>query len=492
MTDTNRFYFTDTATATLEYSGEGTLTTDDFSPSDAETTTRDDAWADFFDNDEHSSSTDSSAPQTSKTMEFVQFDATIAQPIVQPYFHDGEIRYFKKDAGELRQAQAQLKHLPWTMGHPDDGRVTDTAEIRGFWTDPEYDDGQHATLNIPTNDPEAIRYAVDNSEVSVGFSGVLDWVDDPDTKYDAVQRNMAYDHVASVEDGRCSTEDGCGIHTDSDADIHGHVFEDAIRSQTTEEGDVSGESDWSDGDWVWFNHQGERRHGQVTEAEAGRTLIILYDEDEQELTDEVVLKASSSVHEWVGPFTDSCPGDTCHCGCHTGVAQSTDQQTTDTTDITDSMTTIHEFIDENDLEKEDVLDSLGVEVPDEPTYFYDGQPSADELAEDFDAVDLLMDSKEDLEEKVENLTDSLEAYEEQEAEAKIEELTDLTDNWDGDELREQYENDEITLDRLDERIEIAEDMLGSETTTVEDQTDSADDTTEESGGRHDLREKTKV
>jgi hypothetical protein len=254
---TERYFFTDTAHGELHYVGDD-VTVDgenDVNASDLETVTLDSKWNDFFDTDE-----------------YVQFEATVAQPIVQPYFYDGELHYFRKDETELRQAQAQLDNLPWTVGHPPKDRVTTADQIRGFWSDAHYDGGQKATVNIPANDTEAIRFAVDNGDVSVGFSGTLDWVD-ADGKTDAVQRNMAYDHVASVENGRCPPERGCGLHTDDGkAHLHGddhatngrrydessvttrhvHVHTDAVQTKMSEEDGMHGDMDpeYAEGDWV--------------------------------------------------------------------------------------------------------------------------------------------------------------------------------------------------------------------------------------------------
>lgn len=470
----DRLYFTDTAAASLEYTGEGTLTTDDFSPSDAETVTRDGPWTDFFD-----------------TNEFVQFDATVARPIVQPYVHKGKLQFFKKDEAEFKRTQAQLQHLPWTIEHPDEGRIKTTDDIRGIWENPRYEDGQQATLNVPANDPDAIQFAVDSQGVSMGFSGTIEWVDDESVDYDGVQRDYVYDHVASVDDDppRCPPERGCGLHTDAidtdpaNLDGHGHVH-DAAQTPNVDES-----VEWSAGDWVAFTTGGERHHGKLVHVDAERALVRQWITSEERFNDQSTAVATENLSEWVGPFEDSCPGDTCHCGCH--VASTTNQSTT-----ADSMTTIHEFIDENDLEREDVLDSLNVEQNDAPTDFYDGQPSADELAEDFDAVDLLLDSKNDLEDQVEDLQDALADYEQREAEEKIETLTDITDKWDADDLTEQYEDGDLTLDRIEERIEIARDLVGDQTTTVEDETDDGGDVadhdldTTESGG-FDLRTRTK-
>jgi len=596
MDSTERQFFTDTATASLSYAGEGDIkvTNDDGGiedvTDDLDTTTIDSPWAEFFGTDE-----------------FVQFEATVAQPIVQPYVHDGQLAKFRKDEDELKRAQAQLDNLPWTKGHPPHKRVRSATQIEGFWSDPYYEDGQQATLNVPANNEEALEYAITNDDVSVGFSGELDWVEDDEVEYDATQRNMAYDHVASVEQGRCSSEQGCGLHTDSaginanedgaDGDTlgyvnpdtehtevhaHGHVFSDNVRSGQTEEPDG-----FDEGDWVaWTDSSGDRRHGQLSMVSGNRAIVREYDTEVSEFTDENITVATSSLSEWVGPQADECPGP-CSCGLHDGpfadnapegiyvedgswfgvapaenpddepkfdlnncndvkdafnlrnngdidIATDTlvnriqraadfhdcpdsqrpwtdadnttgvqpDDQTDTDTDTTTHMSddkTLSEFIDEQNLTAEDVIDALDVEVPTEPTAHYDGEPTADELSEDFDAVDLLIDEKETLESEVEELSDSLAEYRKTEYEQKVDDLVDLTDKWEKDELMEKFDADEDawTIDDVEDRIELVEDLKSSEATTItdsgEDGGDGLDTDIETTNqGRFDLRERTKI
>jgi len=317
----NVHYFTDTTTS-LTYTGDGDLSGDDgVDTSGADTVTRGDHWADFFDTDQ-----------------FVRFDATLAQPIDQPYVYNGELKTFRKEEDELRNAQAQIDNMPWTMGHPPRDRVEHASQIRGVWTNPRWSDGQVASVDIPANDPEAIQFAVEHDEVSIGFSGVLDWVDDGDV--DAVQRDIAYDHGASVENGRCPPEDGCGLHTDA-AD-HGHVLTDSehgVRTQNTEDASNSHQH----GDWVRWESSGGTAHGRIDEivrdgcttrgkgdrevcAEDGDPAVVVevYDDETGESTDEMVRHKLSTLNSWSGPTTDGvagCPVGTCSdgpcsCGLH--------------------------------------------------------------------------------------------------------------------------------------------------------------------------------
>jgi hypothetical protein len=161
------------------------------------------------------------------------------------------------------------------------------------------------------------------------------------------------------------------------------------------------------------------------------------------------------------------------------------------------------FIDENELTVEDVVDALDVDIPSEPTAFYDGEPSVEQLADDFDAVDILVDEKQSLEEEVSDLTDSLREARRPVYKEKAQQLAEMTHKWgDSEELMERFDADDErwSVDDLDEKIELVEDITGSTTTTIDSETDTetelvADndgsvensdiDTT--SNGRYDLR-----
>jgi len=171
------------------------------------------------------------------------------------------------------------------------------------------------------------------------------------------------------------------------------------------------------------------------------------------------------------------------------------------------MTTITEFLDENDLSAADVIDALDIDpsnvadVPEEPTDFYDGEPSIEDLADDFDAVDLLADKKESLEAEVASLTDEVRAAKRPVFEEKAEELAALTDKWgEKDELLDRFEAEDADLrwdvSDITDKIELVEDIKGEQTTTVGDEqggesttdSDPAFDTTDH--GRFDLRQNT--
>jgi len=672
-----RRFFADSPTQTLEAT---TAVDADFDASNAETVTLESPWNDFFGTDE-----------------YVEFRATVAQPIKQPYFYDGELRVFKKSEAELKRAQAQIENLYWTMGHPDQNRVTNADQIRGFWTSPHYDDGQHAKLRVPANDTDAVRFAVQNDNVSVGFGGDLDWTDEADG-YDAVQRQMAYDHIASVEQGRCSPEDGCQLHADNDGPVHGTVSplneeivedtsstdelagdsilsktsNDAVRTTKTGEDEYTESSDdmnpsYSEGDWVkweWSGGMGygrvksvhtdgpvsanditrnpsekgepaykidhwdedagefgntklaydsnlkdandprnsgdsthedsshsngdwvsfkrpdddERRFGRVSSVDSGRALVTEYNLDAHTLADEPMMVGESALSPWAGPYTDSCDVATsqsegaatsaagaaddgeCSCGCHvdgeimdvisydglmggeldkseipsegyenhyvfdgdTKTASSfplvdadgnlrrgnvdaawetyghaddeelllkvlaqankrfanangysaplsedslTEAMTDSVSDDDPEYMNIHEFIDENGLSTEEVIDKLNIDVPESPNDFYDSEPSVDNLRDDFTAVESLADSKESLETEVEQLNDELQQHRVEEFRDRAERLCELVDR-DIDDLVERFNDDELTIEEVNDKISVAEDAIGTEPTTI--------------------------
>lgn len=123
-----------------------------------------------------------------------------------------------KPFDELEAAARFADGIPITREHPDAGIVTDRAEILGFLKNPiAENDELKGILEISDRDLIADVQSGKIKEVSIGFfcnldhtTGTLD-----STTYDAVQRGIFLNHVAAVENGRCSIEDGCGFNMDS-------------------------------------------------------------------------------------------------------------------------------------------------------------------------------------------------------------------------------------------------------------------------------------
>jgi hypothetical protein len=148
------------------------------------------------------------------TDRFHKAEYVVTQPAEQPYFVDGQQYTFTKPRDELKEAQWRLDNLPWTIEHPPEKRVVEIDEARGFWRGPYYDEGvdeQRAHLYVPANDDEALQYAAEHDGVSVGFTHGLARVDEYDgtiggdvtlDNVDALQTDLYYDHVATVESPR--------------------------------------------------------------------------------------------------------------------------------------------------------------------------------------------------------------------------------------------------------------------------------------------------
>ena len=176
--------------------------------------------------------TDTNVAEQFDTTEFYQIPAVVARPIKQPYQYGDSLMTFVKPRQELKDAAWSLDNAPWTHNHPDTKMVKDSSDIRGFWTDPRYIDSLdnlEAFLNIPTNDEESMEFIEENGDVSVGFYNRVTRVDAYDgvvglqdglSDVDGYQTDMYFDHVASVSRGRCSSEQGCGVH-DGSGQMHG-------------------------------------------------------------------------------------------------------------------------------------------------------------------------------------------------------------------------------------------------------------------------------
>ena len=153
------------------------------------------------------------------TDRFYKIDATLARPIRQTYqTYDGEV-VMKKPADELRDAAWSADNAPVTLGHPSSQIVDSVDLVHGFVRQPHWDsddEALQASVYIPVSDTRAKSWIEDNDGVSIGF-----W-NEPEAPpeqiaddVDRIQTNLYVDHVAIVETGRCSREDGCGLAADA-------------------------------------------------------------------------------------------------------------------------------------------------------------------------------------------------------------------------------------------------------------------------------------
>lgn len=162
-----------------------------------------------------------------ETREFYKIPATVARPVEQTYLMGDEEVTLMKPREELKKAAWSLHNAPWTLGHPDTRTVKSIDDVKGFWRDPRYIDSLDsldADLYVPINNDAGKEYLEQYGDVSVGFYNVLSPVTDyagvvgrvDDTEgLDGFQTHIYFDHCASVPAGRCSSEQGCGIHKDN-------------------------------------------------------------------------------------------------------------------------------------------------------------------------------------------------------------------------------------------------------------------------------------
>lgn len=132
-----------------------------------------------------------------------------------------------KPRDELEKAAQFADGIAITRSHPEAGIVTDQAEILGTFRNPEMVDEELSGVLRITN-KSLIGDVLDGTlkEVSGGFFCNLDRTASGDyegTHYDATQKNILLNHVAIVDRGRCSLEDGCGIQMDSPPELRGKL-----------------------------------------------------------------------------------------------------------------------------------------------------------------------------------------------------------------------------------------------------------------------------
>jgi chromosome segregation ATPase len=165
------------------------------------------------------------------------------------------------------------------------------------------------------------------------------------------------------------------------------------------------------------------------------------------------------------------------------------------------MTDIKQYIEDNDLDAEDVIDALDLNVAqDDDRFDFDSfvegmtidalAESNDEVAtlvedksELEDRVDVLEDKKKSLEDDIEELQSDLESYRDEERETLVDEITDLTSAWDEDSLLDE------DIEELQTKKSIAEDAATSPSTpdngSSDDTSNGNTETTTDSGSDDD-------
>lgn len=439
--------------------------------------------------------------------------ATVARPIKQPYLVGDDIEWYKKPAEELDKAAWSFDNAPFTLGHPDTGMVKNVDDIRGFWRNPRYDHDSERLkedLYVPVGDDEAMAFIEEHGDVSVGFynrvhsdyDGNTGDLSDDDN-LDGFQVDMFGNHIAGVEQGRCSSEHGCGL---DDAD-HGqvvaagpqdthHTMTDDYTIAPTVDGDFTTDYRNEDGDYFAIspdeNPDGDSPKYPINNCSDARDAWNLrgngnYSISQSELESRIKSRASTLDCEL--PSTANQDADGCNCGDN-GDTNMGDTDSTDGFDIPDL--SVDALVEKNDAVREikEERDSLREDLDEMRTEIEDALDSAEhfsvELEEDecpCEAVDKLVSDLDAKVEEVEDLTEELSEYREDEIEDRLDTLSDL--GADRDEWEEKVDDADDPLDALDEEIERRKEVLDAapevsvkdiDSSTDADETDE-DDTT---------------
>lgn len=367
--------------------------------------------------------------------------ATVARPIKQPYMVGDEVEWYKKPADELRDLAWSLDNAPYTLGHPDTGMVKRTEDVHGFWKNPRYVDDEDRLkedLYIPYNDDEAKDFVEENQDVSIGFYNRVhseydgDTGDLTDDDVDGFQVNMYGDHVAGVERGRCSGEDGCGL---DGIDDHGEVVletdDPTVEADVAESDDSATESD------TQSDKDGE--DGDSDNADDGGD----GDTEEDCTCSDQRSDSCADSDESETPCTDTTMGDSDDNKFDISV----DLNDVTLDSLAEQFDAVADLREERDDYKETVdevredLDEHGFDVDD------DECPC--------EVVDDVLHEYEDLEGEVDDLEDELEDYRADEKEEALDELVELNadrDEWedeDLDDIREEIDRREEVLDGID-------------------------------------------
>ena len=147
-----------------------------------------------------------------------------AKEIVQRY--DGEDKNMYKSADEIKQMVRNMKKFPPAISweHPPSDTLTSLKQIMGQVKNPRFKDGRAiADLVYSRNSLGEDKYQElltgKKPDLSIGFF----YDEDPTegefkgSAYQSQQKNIFVNHVATTSQGRCSTEEGCGLRVRYDS-----------------------------------------------------------------------------------------------------------------------------------------------------------------------------------------------------------------------------------------------------------------------------------
>ena len=393
------------------------------------------------------------------TDKFYSAEATVARPVKQTYLYDGEEKTFRKPAEELKKSAWSLDNKPFTTGHPEtpSGRVRGRPDVDGFWREPSYDsdkDELNAQLYIPVDDRETLEYVAENDNVSVGFSHRIRHAPD-DEGVDGHQVDLYYDHVASVEEGRCSDEDGCGIELDSVVNVTDNEYGYSITpsygafSKDADDGTtgIYFDNDYRDEEGTYYALSPEEGKGQpkypirdCSDAEDAWNLRNHGDYLPSTETLERRIKRRATDLEcdnmpWENENdskSDTMTDNDCGCGTQDGGV-----------DVSVSSFSVDAIRERNDEVQE---------------LFEEKQ----ELEEQVDEYEEELEEYEGVQEEIDTLREELDEYKSQERQEIVDSITDITSTWDEDELTE------LSVDELEERHELAKDIASESGTANPD------------------------
>jgi hypothetical protein len=406
--------------------------------------------------------------------------ATIARPIKQPYLVGDDIEWYKKPADELRDAAWSFDNAPFTLTHPDTGMVKDVNDVHGFWRNVHYDsdeDRLRGDLYVPTADTEALDFIEDNQDVSPGFyNRVLsqydgDTGDLTDDDVDGFQADMFGDHIAGVEQGRCSGSDGCGLNHDSEQ--HGEMITVDESVPTTDA--PSGIYVADDGTWLAVGpdehpddnteHPDDGKFPVDSCADVDDAWQLRGHTDGIDISESTLANRIERVDEAKGCGVvpdESQDATDCGCGNTTDTTMGDDNDNDfDLPDLSvDALAEKNEAVSELVAERDSLTETVDEMEQTITEAFDQADHFSVELDEDECPCEAVADLVEDLDSKVdqvEDLRDELDEYREEDINEKLDTLEDL--GADRDAWADKADEADDPLEALDEEIERREEVL---------------------------------